>query len=222
MSVVTRGQIAQSELDFINEIYKRYIKADAGDWENTTIRDSFNQGVNETAIEETLRAVGWNLNKTFLLLASQESEDALLRVTWKTTMQQEFFAAYKAMTDYGACQIIFPHLDFEDDDTKNLINRQYTGQQLHDINYGIRNGIDNGLSILADAESFDYAYFYRMAKGFMIAMADNRDKAVINQKGFYVSPGTETLVSITAERLVTTDQVLKNPLTRNIKTRFLF
>ena len=30
----------------------------------------------------------------------------------------------------------------------------------------------------------------------MIALADNRDKAVINQKGMYIQPGKETMVSI--------------------------
>ena len=75
--------------------------------------------------------------------------------------------------------------------SKNLKDRQYNGSLLQSVVYGVRNGLKNGLEITADAEIFDYAYFFRHSSGFMVSLADNRDKAIINQKGFYVAPGRE-------------------------------
>ena len=43
-------------------------------------------------------------------------------------------------------------------------------------------------------ESFDYAYFPRGSRGFKVALSDARDKAVINQEGYYVAPGLKRLV----------------------------
>ena len=52
-----------------------------------------------------------------------------------------------------------------------------------------RNGIKNGLKLILDVENYDYAYFPRGAKGFRAVVGDSRDKAVINQNGFYIAAG---------------------------------
>lgn len=70
---------------------------------------------------------------------------------------------------------------------------------------GVRNGIPNGLKVLLDVEAWNYAYFHRGAKGFMVALADQRDKAIVNQNGFYIAPGTENLVSITSTKATVTN-----------------
>jgi hypothetical protein len=49
--------------------------------------------------------------------------------------------------------------------------------------------VKRGVKLILDVESFDYAYFPRGARGFKVAMSDGRDKAVINQEGYYVAPG---------------------------------
>jgi len=46
-----------------------------------------------------------------------------------------------------------------------------------------------------DVESYDYAYFPRGARGFRIALSAATDQAVINQDGFYISPGEFDFVS---------------------------
>ena len=67
----------------------------------------------------------------------------------------------------------------------------YTGAEYHAIPKGItRNGIKNGLKVILDVENYDYAYFPRGAKGFRAVVGDSRDKAVINQNGFYIAAGT--------------------------------
>ena len=53
-----------------------------------------------------------------------------------------------------------------------------------------QNGENKGLKVILDTEAYDYAYFPRASKGFKISLADARDKAVVNQDGYYISPGT--------------------------------
>ena len=89
-----------------------------------------------------------------------------------------------SLNDYGACCLITPYLDFVNNKTRNISPSLYTGQDFKDIPKGAKNGIKNGLKVILDVESFDYAYFPRGAKGFKVAMTDPRDKAVINQDGF--------------------------------------
>ena len=51
-----------------------------------------------------------------------------------------------------------------------------------------KNGMENGLRLLVDAETFDYSYFPRGSEGFDVAMADSRDRAVVRQQGEYTVP----------------------------------
>ncbi len=51
----------------------------------------------------------------------------------------------------------------------------------HQIPKGAKNGLQNGLKLVLDVESFDYAYFIRGAKGFRVAIASALDQAVVNQ-----------------------------------------
>ena len=130
------------------------------------------------------------------------------RIKWKNLYTAYFFSSYHSLTDYGACSNILPVLDFENPFTRDLTNRQYNGTFLNNITYGVRNGINNGLEIFADAETFDYAYFFRDSSGFMVGMANNKDKAIINQRGFYMRPGTINLISMTAEVTSATSRII--------------
>ena len=66
-----------------------------------------------------------------------------------------------------------------------------------------RFSVKRGLKLIMDVESFDYAYFPRGSRGFKVALSDGRDKAVINQEGFYVAPGTQQLINPPRKRLQT-------------------
>ena len=119
--------------------------------------------------------------------------DMILEADWKSDSPKYFFPAYKSATDYGACCLITPYLDFElSNDSKTISDGgySYTGADYHAIPKGLtRNGIQNGLKIILDVENYDYAYFPRGAKGFRAVVGDSRDKAVINQNGFYIAAG---------------------------------
>ena len=76
-------------------------------------------------------------------------------------------------------------------DAVNLDNKFY-----HEIPRGVRNGIQNGLKLLLDVESFDHAYFSTAAKGFKIAITNAMDKPVIDQAGLYIEPGIFTIIFV--------------------------
>ena len=127
------------------------------------------------------------------MLLNFNCSDMVLQTEWKSKYKQNFLNAYKSATDYGACCLITPYLDFELNKTREAGAEGfiYTGEEYHSIPKGItRNGIKNGLKIILDVENYDYAYFPRGAKGFRAVVGDSRDKAVINQNGFYISAGT--------------------------------
>ncbi len=131
----------------------------------------------------SLESVGWDDETPFYKLASQNCSDMVLQAEWKNIYKKEFHEFFKSATDYGACCLITPYLDFEFNDTDKIVN-------WHSIPKGItRNGIQNGLKVTLDVENYDYAYFQRGAKGFRAVVGDARDKAVVNQNGFYIAAG---------------------------------
>ncbi len=101
--------------------------------------------------------------------------------------QKKFFSAYKELTDYGACCNIIPHLHFVDPRTKDSENLDFNLR--HSIPPGVKHGLENGLKLVLDVESFDYAYDQRRSTGFKAALTNSLDAAVINQEGFYIAPG---------------------------------
>ena len=118
----------------------------------------------------------------------------ILQAGWRSQRPQFFYPAFKTFTDYGACCLITPYLDFEINKTNKLTEEgySYTGSDYHSIPKGLsRNGIQNGLKMILDVENFDYAYFPRGAQGIRAVVGDARDKDVINQNGFYISAGNK-------------------------------
>ena len=121
----------------------------------------------------------------------------VLQAEWKSKKPKIFFPFFKSATDYGACCLITPYLDFElnhtdHTETSSEVGQTYSGSDYHAIPKGLtRNGIQNGLKIILDVENYDYAYFPRGAKGFRAVVGDSRDKGVVNQNGFYIAAGNK-------------------------------
>ena len=120
-----------------------------------------------------------NINFNFLFSSFTE---------WGNTTQK-FYNSFQVLTDYGACCVIVPYLDLVNPATINLEPSLYTGDHFHNIPRGAKNGQLNGLKLVLDVEHYDYGYFPRGARGLRVALSAPSDQAVINQDGFYVSPG---------------------------------
>ena len=68
---------------------------------------------------------------------------------------------------------------------------EYTSEHFHTIPLGAKNGEKRGLKLILDVETFEYAYFPRPNKGLKLSLADARDKAIVNQDGYYLKPGKQ-------------------------------
>ena len=51
------------------------------------------------------------------------------------------------------------------------------------FNIGTKNGQKNGLSMIIDAESFEYAYFPRGGMGFTVGLSDLGERKILRQEG---------------------------------------
>ena len=83
--------------------------------------------------------------------------------TWKT--KTNFLWKLGWPTDYGECCLLTPHLDFYDTDWNASVTEIY-----HGVNADTLNGEQNGLSLLLDAEQFNYAYHEANEAGFKISL----------------------------------------------------
>ena len=163
---VTRTALRKMNLDFknpqdvetIEHLFWKYVHGDS--YHKNSTRNHHDH------VESVMSKLGWKPdgNVSFLQVASQKPNDSLLYVRYKGKIQANQMWGNYSITDFGACSWLCPE-DFEKQNTSQL-----------------QNGIANGFKIVADTEIFDYAYFPHGSSGFMIAMANYRDKVVINQR----------------------------------------
>ena len=78
-----------------------------------------------------LKKLGWNGTIPVLEMSSHKSDDLLLLVDWKGKFENNFFRSAFTITDYGACSVVYPYLDFENPKTQNLTKRNYDGLTLY-------------------------------------------------------------------------------------------
>ena len=94
------------------------------------------------------------------------------------------------MTDGGPCCFISPYINFVDPKTRDRDPQTLTGEEWHLQAKGSKNGLIGGLKLVLDVESFDFVNSGKTTIGFRLGFTDHRDKSVIKQDGYYISPGT--------------------------------
>ena len=96
-------------------------------------------------------------------------------------------------TDFGACCLFVPHVDFEGlDKTKNLTK----SEQWSALNADSLNGEINGLTLLLDTEQFNYANPKNVPGGLKFALHHHTDKPMIQFSSQMISPGLETHIDL--------------------------
>ena len=96
-------------------------------------------------------------------------------------------------TDFGACCLFVPHVDFEGlDETKNLTN----SEQWSALNADSLNGEINGLMLLLDTEQFNYAKPNKVPGGLKLALHHHSDKPMIQFSSQMISPGFESHINL--------------------------
>ena len=90
-------------------------------------------------------------------------------------------------TDYGICSIIKPQTVFDPDLEDMHFKQKNFGEHKKNIKKGAEVGRKNGLTILLDAETFDYSFHLKASEGFKIAIHHHLDQPIMSIKVSWIS-----------------------------------
>ena len=65
------------------------------------------------------------------------------------------------------------------------------------IDPGVKVGKENGLTLLLDAEVFDYTFHRHVSEGFKIAVEHHLNQPLMSMNELDITPGYETQVAVT-------------------------
>lgn len=149
--------------------------------------------------------------KLIRYLASQYArDDIIIDMDWLGSELGVYFEKGFG-TDFGMCDWITP-------------NSSTT--RLYEIGAGSQTGLNNGLTILLDAETFDYGtptkyycfcflihieqnilHFCRLS-GFKLALVHHLDMPLMSQSGINVAPGSDVQIAVSPTIISTTDEAI--------------
>ena len=132
-------------------------------------------------------------------------------MTWKDmptnkSFEEDFKSAgpHYYPTDFGACCLFVPHLDFQ----------AVKGNQTYDEIYSeliadAENGESNGLQLLLDAEHFNYGHIKSSdSVGFKIALHLHSDKPMMQFSSQLITAGTDNHINVMPTVSYTTDAAI--------------
>ena len=139
-------------------------------------------------------------------------------LTWKNlpekAMQHNLVGPSYYPTDFGACCLFVPHVDFDGfDSTMNLTYGEY----YHTLQANASNGESNGLTLLLDTEQFNYAEHNRVPGGLKLSLHHHSDKPMIQFSSQLISTGLETHINLKPTLSYTTENAISmlSPLDRD-------
>ena len=111
----------------------------------------------------------------------------ILLMKWKGKGDDRLFYHSDYSTDYGVCNWITPNFVFSPgSESESFMNLQR----------GTLNGINNGLSFLLDAETYDYGDGFSTGVGFKIAVVHPMDIGVMESMAINVDVGMVTQIGV--------------------------
>ena len=89
----------------------------------------------ETIFDSMTEIYNWTRAERFYSKSSQNCTDMILYVQWKSnpTFTRSFYPALKTSTDYGACCVLNPYLDFEYEETRSTVPDNWASDVNHRI-----------------------------------------------------------------------------------------
>ena len=107
-------------------------------------------------------------------------------------------------TDFGACCLFVPHLDFQS--AKENVSYQ---DRYHGLTADAQSGRINGLQLLLDAEQFNYGDIpISDGVGFKVALNHHLDKPMMQYSSQLISVGTETQINLAPTISYTTSDAI--------------
>ena len=147
----------------------------------------------------------------FPRLAVQEPQGIMiLRASYGEDMLYGNYSDFNPLfgTDYGICSCIKPQIAFN----KSLTHVPYWKKIFGTANWAIEKGAEvgkaNGLSLLLDAETFDYTFHLKAGEGFKIAVHHHLDQPILSLKEVDISPGSVFQVAVTPTLMSTTPEAI--------------
>jgi len=99
-------------------------------------------------------------------------------------------------TDYGLCSLVKPQISF-DAELETMPFETLMTNFSRNIKPGIQLGKENGLTLLLDAEVYDYAFSPQRGEGFKLAIHSHMDQPIMALSDIDLSPGFVTQLSVT-------------------------
>jgi len=132
------------------------------------------------------------------------------------------YSSHVTYTDFGYCCRIYPKLELDDSmdepsmllphDSPGWVKDKYNGTNFwpeYEARRGSKNGIENGLMLLMDVETFENAHYPRKADGLIVALSGNLERPLVGQSGTFVEPGSANLISFSVFGTNTTDKAVE-------------
>ena len=131
-------------------------------------------------VKKVEQSSNWNSYfKSLQMIASHNCSQMMILTTWKKKTYKFVNVKYMTgSTDFGICCWLFPQIDFDD-----LEKESKTDEEIY-VNKkpGVKNGLIHGLSVLLDAETFEYSSI-KSSTGFFVAISNAAGRAMISQQG---------------------------------------
>jgi len=201
-------------------------ESDEGAEENLDRKQKINWAEELSKIQGNLTAEGIKWNETsqpFITVkgTAQDCSDLMIHTKWNG-IDKYNYSSHITYTDFGYCCRIYPRLELgnepsmllpSDSDSPGWVKDEYNGTtfwQEYEKRRGSKNGIENGLMLLMDVETFENAHYPRKADGLIVALSGNLEQPLVGQSGTFVEPGSANLISFSVFGTNTTDKAVEN------------
>ena len=152
---------------------------------STVYLDKFREGIENgaqltrLAVQEPLGHMILKVNKTSYYTKIKKKNQASFGKYTKMGTAKDFMPYFG--TDYGICSIIKPQTVF-DPKLEGIHFKKKNFGEHRNIKKGAEVGRKNGLTILLDAETFDYSFHLKASEGFKIAIHHHLDQPIMSIK----------------------------------------
>ena len=197
------------------------------EWNTSDIKDDPNSWINQyLGTAELHEDTGLGVS-IIPKLSRQSCKDLFISIkfrgqfmTWKDmptnkSFEEDFKSAgpHYYPTDFGACCLFVPHLDFQ------AVNGNQTYDEIYsELIADAENGESNGLQLLLDAEHFNYGHLKSSDSiGFKISLHLHSDKPMMQFSSQIITVGTDNHINLMPTVSYTTDAAISmmNPEERN-------
>jgi len=206
------------------EFIKKYVLAQSGedDEDNVKPRIGLNWEEELAKIQKNLKShnITWNeTSQPFITVdgTAQSCSDLMMHTKWNG-IDHYSYSSHVTYTDFGYCCRIYPKLELGENpmllpsNVTDWVRSNYSGEKFwpeYEKRRGSENGIENGLMLLMDVETFENAHYLQKADGLIVALSGNLERPLVGQSGTFVEPGSANLISFSVYGTETTAKAVE-------------